>query len=153
MVTFLPVTTVWRGVNAFRRVKVQRSYPLMVRWLFAGFPDTPDWYWLGSLGDVTGVAGMGVTPIPIRGADVERLAREHDDGMFNAPLEHRWMKTRGEFKKGDLVRVVEGPLADRVVHVHEIEGHRAKVMMEFFGLDKEVELELGILEKADVVED
>ena len=148
--TFLPCYTVWRGVNKFRRTKVERRYALLTGYVLAGFnADPPPWLTVMEIEDVKSVVGMGDVPHKIPTLAVQALARNHIDGMYAAPLEHRWMRTRHEFGPGDVVQLATDAFANYDVTVEQITGNKARVALRLFGTEINAEVSTFNLVKDD----
>ncbi len=164
--TFLPTRKEWRFRNKIARMKRQKhevTYPLMPRYVFIGMSEgTPGWervmpYAIRRFiadGDgqareiearltrrplVQYIVGVDGEPFEIPADPLWRLMVEYNRGRFNAPGYHQFMQTHREFTVGDTV-VTEDGLFEGVVR--QIEGHMAKVFIQFFGDDREVEVAL-----------
>jgi len=98
------------------------------------------WYVVRNTPGVTGFVGMGDRPTPLRDDAVKRILRRME---ATAP------KIRTTFKHGQKVRIIEGPFADFIGVVDEIDEERAKlrVLVSFFGRETPVELDFLQVEK------
>lgn len=157
--TFVATKTEFRYVNRTARVqrrKVERTYPLMARYVFVGMNEgTPGWgrisAFMHSVGDargraITGVIGQNGKPSPIPHDPLRDLMVRHASGRFNAPGYQRWMETRREFGVGDRVLTdIEG-IEGKVI---EITDAKARVLMEFLGASREVHIPLEKLAAAE----
>ena len=95
--------------------------------------DEDSWKIVRSSQGVTGFVGTGTTPTPLPENEVAALMKYV---VSDTP------KFEMKFAEGDSVKIVEGPFADnigRISEVNEDQG-KVKVMVSFFG--KEVPLEL-----------
>lgn len=146
--TFVPVERRWRRRNKFAKAKELIAYALAPRYVFLGLEpgDTP-WWDLGQVHLVTGVVGHEGVPAEIPKQPMLDVIRSYANGL-NAPTAERWMRTRREFRVGDQVEVVGGPLAGLRVEVVEISGSKAKVLLQLFGSVQNVWSPLDNLEAA-----
>jgi len=83
------------------------------------------------------VVGFNDTPYAIPHDPLWRLMRQHNAGRFNAPEWERYMQTHREFGPGDKVITDDGLWEGRVV---EIRGRMARIFIELFGAEREVEV-------------
>jgi transcriptional antiterminator NusG len=99
------------------------------------------WYVVRNTPGVTGFVGMGNTPTPLRSEAVQGILRRME---ANAP------QVRATFKPGQKVRIIEGPFADFIGTVDDIDEERTKVrvLVSFFGRETPVELDFLQVEKA-----
>jgi transcriptional antiterminator NusG len=122
-----------------RRTVERCLYPgyLMVQMLLTD----DSWYVVRNTPGVTGFVGMGNTPTPLRAEAVQRILRRMES---TAP------EVRATFKHGQKVRIIEGPFADFIGVVDEIDEERTKVrvLVSFFGRETPVELDFLQVEKA-----
>ncbi len=91
---------------------------------------------------VTGFVGAGKNPVPVEGKDLEALL-EIVDGRKTSP------KPKSDFKRGDAIRIVEGPFENFQGTVDEVYPDKGKIkaMISIFGRLTPVELELWQVEK------
>jgi transcriptional antiterminator NusG len=101
------------------------------------------WYVVRNTPGVTGFvgsAGAGSKPTPLRPEEVQAILRQMgmDDGRLDIDL-----------SVGDQIRVTEGPFADLVGTVEEIDLNRkkVKVLVDMFGRETPVELDFSQVEK------
>ena len=122
-----------------RRTVERCLYPgyLMVQMLLSD----DSWYVVRNTPGVTGFVGMGNRPTPLRSEAVQRILRRMES---TAP------EVRATFKLGQKVRIVEGPFADFIGVVEDIDEARAKVriLVSFFGRETPVELDFLQVEKS-----
>jgi len=121
-----------------RRTVERCLYPgyLMVQMLLTD----DSWYVVRNTPGVTGFVGMGNRPTPLRSEAVMRILRRMES---NAP------EVRATFKRNQKVRIVEGPFADFIGTVDDIDEERTKVrvLVSFFGRETPVELDFLQVEK------
>jgi transcription termination/antitermination protein NusG len=99
------------------------------------------WYVVRNTPGVTGFVGMGNRPTPLRTEAVQRILRRMESA---AP------EVRATFKRGQKVRIVEGPFADFIGVVDDIDEERTKVrvLVSFFGRETPVELDFLQVERS-----
>ena len=147
---FLPVERRWRRRNRYSKQKVRRKFPLLPRYIFVAIGDaTPGWHSLFEIDAVMGVVGIDDRPYPIDRAKLFELQKLSNHGEFSPPTEWRFMRSNREFKVGDKVRIVNGPMIDHEVRVLGIEGPKAKILLDIFGGTQEVDIHLDKLESLD----
>lgn len=122
-----------------RRTVERCLYPgyIMVQMLLSD----DSWYVVRNTPGVTGFVGMGNTPTPLRSEAVQGILRRME---ASAP------QVRATFKPGQKVRIIEGPFADFIGVVDDIDEERTKVrvLVSFFGRETPVELDFLQVEKA-----
>jgi len=89
---------------------------------------------------VAGFVSTGVKPTPLVEAEAETILRR----MQDSPTE-----VKVAFKKGDSVRVTNGPFIDFIGKVEEVNGEKGKaiVALSLFGRETPVELDFLSVEK------
>jgi transcriptional antiterminator NusG len=99
------------------------------------------WYVVRNTPGVTGFVGMGNMPTPLRPEAVQGILRR---------MEAAAPQIRATFKIGQKVRISEGPFADFIGMVDDIDEERTKVrvLVSFFGRETPVELDFLQVEKA-----
>ncbi len=99
------------------------------------------WYVVRNTPGVTGFVGMGNTPTPLRSEAVQGILRR---------MEAAAPQVRATFKPGQKVRIIEGPFADFIGVVDDIDEQRTKVrvLVSFFGRETPVELDFLQVEKS-----
>lgn len=102
--------------------------------------DEDSWYVVRNTPGVTGFVGMGNDPTPLRQEEVKQIM---DRVLADEP------KVKKYFKIGQKVRIVNGPFNDFIGTVADIDEDKAKVrvMVNFFGRDTPVELDVLEVEK------
>jgi transcriptional antiterminator NusG len=98
------------------------------------------WYVVRNTPGVTGFVGMGTKPTPLREEEVKRIITR---------MEAEAPKVKVTFKPGERVRIVQGPFADFIGNVDDInmEKGKVRVMVSFFGRETPVELDFLQVEK------
>ena len=98
------------------------------------------WYVVRNTPGVTGFVGMGNAPVPLRSEQVQNILRR---------MEAAAPQVRATFKSGQKVRIIEGPVADFIGVVDDIDEERTKVrvLVSFFGRETPVELDFLQVEK------
>ena len=89
---------------------------------------------------VTGFVGSGNKPVPLREEEVSQILRQ---------MEAEAPKVKVGFRKGQSIRVTDGPFIDFVGVVDDIslEKGKVKVLLSLFGRDTPVELDFLQVEK------
>ena len=92
------------------------------------------WYVVRNTPRVTGFIGAGTTPIPVKLEEIKNL---------KSRIGAEEPKYKIEFKKGDLVKIIDGPFKDLDGKVSDIDSERGKikVLVNMFGRDTPVELD------------
>jgi transcriptional antiterminator NusG len=98
------------------------------------------WYVVRNTPGVTGFVGMGTKPTPLREEEVQRIIKR---------MEAEAPKVKVTFKPGQRVRIIQGPFADFIGTVDDInmEKGKVRVMVSFFGRETPVELDFLQVEK------
>lgn len=117
-----------------RRTVERRVFPGYV--LVQMLMDEESWYVVRNTPSVTQIIGT-----PLRSEEMQSILKRMEAG---AP------KIKVTFKPGQKVRVIDGPFADFVGSVDEVnmEKGKVRVMVSFFGRETPVELDLLQVEKA-----
>ena len=89
---------------------------------------------------VTGFVGSGNKPVPLQEEEVERILKQ---------MEAEAPKVKVGFRKGQSIRVTDGPFIDFVGIVDDIsaEKGKVKVLLSLFGRETPVELDFLQVEK------
>ncbi len=92
---------------------------------------------------VVGFAGTRTQPVPLRPEEVERILARLEERKHTATIET-------QFSVGDPVRIIEGPFANFVGVVKEVNLERQKLKVEvgILGRKTPVELDIGQVELA-----
>lgn len=134
----VPKETKIKIKNGKRTVVEEKIYPGYV--LVEMIVDDDSWYVVRNTPNVTGFLGAGTTPIPLDEAEVKRILEK---------MEKKEVQYKFEFKKGDLVRIVDGPFKDfegKVAEIDEDKG-KVKVLISLFGRETPVELDFLQIKK------
>lgn len=128
-----------------KRVTVQKkAYPgyLLVRCDL----DDDTWGAIRNTPGVTGFVGPGTRPSPLSRREVEGILQVKAEGS-HAPTKRT--RTRLEYEVNDTVRVKEGPFADFMGQIAEINEDqlKLKVLVNIFGRETPVELEFSQVAK------
>lgn len=99
------------------------------------------WFVVRNTPGVTGFVGMGNQPTPLRPEEVAQILKRMES---EAPT------VKVTFKVGERVRIIDGPFNDfrGVVSEIDMERHKVRVMVSFFGRETPVELDFLQVEKA-----
>lgn len=143
--SFCPFESAWRQRSRYTREKELRHYPIMPRYVFAGFSSRPDWYLLFTLPIISSVVGIHGQPARVSG--LPDLIRRFRNGL-RRPEHERHMRTHREYAAGDMAVIVDSAMAGRVVHVTSIENGHAFFTMEMFGAEMRLSLPADKLEAA-----
>ncbi len=103
--------------------------------------DDDSWFVVRNTPGVTGFAGAGNTPVPMRRSEVEQHLAVKDEAEDTS----RKGRPRLEYGMGETVRVKEGPFADfqgEIVEINE-DQLKVKVLVNIFGRETPVELEFA----------
>lgn len=92
------------------------------------------WYVVRNTPSVTGFIGLGVRPTPMMPEEIERIKKRMG---VEEP------KYKIEFKKGDLVRITDGPLKGFEAKVTDIDEEKGKIkiLVSMFGRETPVSLD------------
>ncbi len=115
-----------------RRTVTKRVFPGYV--LVQMKMDDESWSVVRNTPGVTGFVGSGSKPTPLSEAEVESILKQMKEGV---------PRVKVGFRKGDSVRVVDGPFTDFVGVVDEINETKGKVrvLLTLFGRETSVELD------------
>lgn len=145
IVSFCPFESLWRQKSRYTKEKELRHFPVMPRYVFAGFSDQPSWYDLFQLPIISSVVGLHGKPAPVLG--MPEFIRRFRNGL-RRPDHEKHMRTHREYAAGDLAVIVGSAMAGRVVHVTGIENGHAFFTVEMFGADMRLSLPAYKLEAA-----
>ncbi len=148
--TFKPDQKVYRYANGAarrRKLKHERTYPLLPGYLFIGLTTyTPTWANVFDLTPVLSVIGSAGVPQIVRPDALKRLMRRYGRGEFNAPEFHRKMETHREYSVGDMVVTGDGLIEGRVEEIVRTEfGAKARIFVEILGSERLIEADLDKL--------
>ena len=96
--------------------------------------DEESWYVVRNTPGVTGFVSSGTKPTPLRAEEVDKIF---------ARMEMEAPKIKVSFREGQSVRIIDGPFADFVGTVEEmnLDKGKVRVMVSFFGRETPVELD------------
>lgn len=149
---YLPVREEWRRKNKYTKEKQLRQFPEMPRYVFAGFdPGFSSWrHWLHRIPVITGVVGLDGEPrrIVFEGDGLAHMMRAYPNSTYVAPKEQKYMHTHQEFSVGDVVEILDGPLAGRELPVVSIRKSSAIFRLIMLGVEQEIALPLDKMVKS-----
>jgi transcriptional antiterminator NusG len=121
-----------------RRTVERRVFPGYI--LVQMIMDEDSWYVVRNTPGVTGFVGMGTEPTPLRPEEVQAIMKR---------MEAEAPRVKVSYKIGQKVRITDGPFADFMGTVQEIDIDRAKVrvFVSFFGRETPVELDFLQVER------
>lgn len=125
------------GKKATVKEKIFPGY-LLVKMIL----DDPTWLAVRTTNGITGFVGAGNKPTPLSETEVENIQK-----FISAPAPR--FKTR--FSVGEAVKITDGPFADFLGTIHEIdeEKGRVKVLVSIFGRETPVELDFLQITKVE----
>ena len=102
--------------------------------------DDNAWGLVRNTSGVTGFVSSGNTPVPLKQDEVGRILKQ---------MEAETPKVKVGFRKGQGVRVIDGPFTDFVGAVEEVnpDKGKVKVLLSLFGRETPVELDFLQVEK------
>ncbi|MDP2858150.1 MAG: transcription termination/antitermination protein NusG, partial [Bacillota bacterium] len=110
--------------NGHRRTTRRRVFPgyLLVDMIL----NDDSWYVVRNTPGVTGFVGSGMRPTALRQEEVDKILKR---------MENEAPRVRVTFREGQRVRIIEGPFADFIGTVDELDVDRGKVrvLVSFFG--------------------
>jgi len=146
---YVPMSRKWRRLNRYKQEKTKIAYAALPGMVFVGYAEGEE-RWFDIFSNITcayGVLGVAGKLIAFNGPTLADFVTRNRSTLDVAD-EEKWMRTHREFKIGDRVQIVAGPLDGHIVDVRDIKGNAAIVLMEFFGGIKQIEISLEKLEKA-----
>jgi transcriptional antiterminator NusG len=121
-----------------RRTVEKKMFPgyLLVQMLM----DHDSWKVVRETPGVTGFVGDGKEATPLSELEADKILRQKDEGIAQVKI---------RFKKGESVRVMDGPFTDFIGTVDEINMSKGKVkvLLTLFGRETSVELDFLQVEK------
>lgn len=98
------------------------------------------WYVVRNTPGVTSFVGSGNKPVPLQEKEVRGILKQ---------MKQEAPKVKVEYEVGETVRVVDGPFAEFLGRVDEINGEKGKlkVLVTMFGRETPLELDLLQVEK------
>ncbi len=121
-----------------RRTVARKVFPGYVLVQMKMTPDS--WDVVRNTPGVTGFVGTGSKPVPLEEEEVKKILRQ---------MEAETPRIKVGFTQGQKVRITDGPFADFVGIVDEInlQKGKVKVLVSFFGRETPVELDFLQVEK------
>lgn len=115
-----------------REIVEEKIYPGYV--LVEMIVTDDSWYVVRNTPNVTGFVGAGTTPIAVSNEEIQKLL---------ARMEIKEPQYKIEFKKDDLVKIIDGVFKDFEGKVEEVDQERGKVkvLINIFGRETPVELD------------
>ena len=123
------------GKKATVKEKIFPGY-LLVKMIL----DDPTWLAVRTTAGITGFVGTGTKPTPLSEAEVANILK-----FISAPAPR--FKTK--FSTGEAVKITDGPFADFLGTIHELDEARGKVkvLVSIFGRETPVELDFLQIQK------
>ena len=121
-----------------RRKTKRRVFPGYI--LVQMIMDDDSWYVVRNTPGVTGFVSSGTKPTPLRPEEADKIFKRM---QMEAP------KIKVSFREGQTVRIIDGPFADFVGTVEELDLEKGKVqvLVSFFGRETPVELDFLQVQK------
>lgn len=118
--------------NGKKKTVEEKVYPGYV--LVEMIVTDDSWYVVRNTPNVTGFVGSGTVPLPV---SIEEM------NLLNKKIEAEEPKYNIKFRKGDLIKITDGPFKDSEGKVSGIdkEKGKVKVMINMFGRDTPLELD------------
>lgn len=128
--------------DGVKKEKVKRLFPGYV--LVEMIMSDEAWYVVRNTPGVTGFigsSGKGAKPIPLLPNEIDRILGQM--GMSRIELGN-------EIKEGDKIKIIAGPFNSMYGHIESIdlENQKLKVLVDLFGQETSVEVDLSQVEKA-----
>lgn len=142
---FRPVEHLYRRKNHYSKAKELKDFPLMPRYVFVGVKSMADLSFVWTLPIISGILCLDHKPAIVPHDQIAKFVEQGQD--FLPPPEHKHMLTKREFKTGETVEVIEGPLVGRLVTVEEISpmDGTAKIFFNLLGARREFHLTLDAM--------
>lgn len=125
--------------NGKRNIVQRKVFPGYV--LVEMVMDDQAWYVVRNTPGVTGFVSSGAKPVPLQDSEVRRILRL--DQQEDQPV------VAITFKKGENVKIIDGPFQEILGIVDEVspERNKLRVLVTFFGRETPVELDFLQVEK------
>jgi transcription antitermination factor NusG len=118
---------------------------MLVGYVLCRFDSEPPWYLLfDRLRCVRSVVGFGGQPTPISETSIGALLKRQGEIVPHA----RSLNTRRSFGPGDDVRIALGGFRGYEGKVEAVRGAKARMILEFLGSRREIDIPLEALEAA-----
>lgn len=123
------------GKKATVKEKIFPGY-LLVKMIL----DDPTWLAVRTTAGITGFVGTGTKPTPLSELEVSNILK-----FISAPAPR--FKTK--FSSGEAIKIIDGPFADFLGTIHEMDETRGKVkvLVSIFGRETPVELDFLQIQK------
>ena len=125
--------------NGQRRTVQKKIFPGYV--LVEMVLEDDSWYVVRNTPGVTSFVGSGNTPTPLPESEVQAILRQ---------MREEKPQVRVTYKKGDRVKIIDGPFAEFMGTVDEVQEEKTKlrVLVSMFGRETPVELDFLQVEKS-----
>jgi transcription antitermination factor NusG len=118
---------------------------MLIGYVLCRFDDEPPWFFLfDRLRCVKSVVGFGGQPTPISATSIGALLQRQGEIVPHA----RSTNMRRSFGPGDEVRVALGGFRGFEGRVEAVRGAKARMILEFLGSRREIDIPLEALEAA-----
>jgi transcription antitermination factor NusG len=118
-------------------------YPLLPRYVVAGFTGWDDWY------RVTGATRRALGLVGVRQGEPRALSAQEVAWMEKMVARTRAHKDRHETPQvGDAAQIIEGPFAGHTVKVEDIDRDQAKALLVVLNAMRVVEIPVSALQPA-----
>lgn len=141
---FVPIEQVETMRSGQKRVSKHKCFP---GYVLVQLPEHPEknaelWHMIKDTPSVTGFIGSRNTPVPLEDGEVQSII-EVVRGERERP------KPKLEYEVGERIRIIDGPFANFLGLIEEIDADRAvvKVMVEIFERQTSVEVEFWQVEQ------
>ncbi len=141
---FVPIEQVETMRSGQKRVSKHKCFP---GYVLVQLPEHPEknaelWHMIKDTPSVTGFIGSRNTPVPLEDGEVQSII-EVVRGERERP------KPKLEYEVGERIRIIDGPFANFLGRIEEIDADRAvvKVMVEIFERQTSVEVEFWQVEQ------
>ena len=125
--------------NGQRRTVQKKIFPGYV--LVEMVLEDDSWYVVRNTPGVTSFVGSGNTPTPLPESEVQAILRQ---------MREEKPQVRVTYKKGDRVKIIDGPFAEFMGTIDEVQEEKTKlrVLVSMFGRETPVELDFLQVEKS-----
>jgi transcriptional antiterminator NusG len=125
--------------NGQRRTVQKKIFPGYV--LVEMILEDDSWYVVRNTPGVTGFVGTGNTPTPLPESEVQAILKQ---------MREEKPQVRVTYHKGDRVKIIDGPFADFMGTIDEVntEKNKLRALVSMFGRETPVELDFLQVEKA-----
>lgn len=136
-----------KKIRKGRRFSVPKIYSMFTGYIFVG----GKFSWLELMAEDYIIAAVGFPdehgrrrPAPISEAEMAKLRN-----MSGALVPHkRSVNPHRSFRSGELAEIIDGPFANQIVKIEGLHGRRAKIFLNLFGTQKEVDIDISQLHAA-----